>query len=73
MKTYLLRQQKKCRRATTGSLPQAGVLSRVTPRRNLEVQLPSEPYRYPRLHKAATTLAVMLEQRKRQNGGEKEQ
>jgi len=33
----------------TGSLAQAGVLSRVTPRRILEVRLPSEPYRYPRL------------------------
>ena len=33
----------------TGSLAQAGVLSRGTLRRNLEVHLPSEPYRYPRL------------------------
>ena len=39
---------KKDQRAT-GSLAQAGVLPRVTPRRILEVQLPSEPYRYPRL------------------------
>jgi len=33
----------------TGSLAQAGVLSRGTLRRVLEVRLPSEPYRYPRL------------------------
>jgi len=33
----------------TGSLAQAGVLPRVTLRRNLEVHHPSEPYRYPRL------------------------
>jgi len=31
-------------------------LSRVTPRRILEVYLPSEPYRYPRLPQAAKTL-----------------
>jgi len=41
---------------TTGSLAQAGVLSRVTPRRILEVRLPSEPYRYPRLPQAAKTI-----------------
>jgi len=33
----------------TGSLAQAGVLSRVTPRRIFGVFLPSAPYRYPRL------------------------
>ena len=43
----------------TGSLAQAGVLSRGTLRRNLEVQLPSEPYRYPRLPQAAKTLAAI--------------
>jgi len=40
----------------TGSLAQAGVLSRGTLRRILEAQLPSEPYRYPRLPQAAKTL-----------------
>jgi len=45
----------------TGSLAQAGVLPRVTLRRILEVQLPSEPYRYPRLPQAAKTLAEMPE------------
>jgi len=40
----------------TSSLAQAGVLSRGTPRRNLGVRLPSEPYRYPRLPQAAKTL-----------------
>ena len=39
----------KKRLQATGSLAQAGVLSRVTPRRNLEVLLPSKPYQYPRL------------------------
>jgi len=39
-------------------LAQAGVLSRGTLRRILEVCLPSEPYRYPRLPQAAKTLAV---------------
>jgi len=43
----------------TGSLAQAGVLSRGTPRRILGVHLPSAPYRYPRLPQAAKTLAVM--------------
>jgi len=33
----------KKRQPITGSLAQAGVLSRVTPRRNLEVRLPSKP------------------------------
>jgi len=41
-------KNKKSQRAT-GSLAQAGVLSRGTLRRNLEVRLPSEPYQYPRL------------------------
>jgi len=40
-------------------LAQAGVLSRGTLRRNLEVHLPSKPYRYPRLPQAAKTLAAM--------------
>jgi len=43
------------RQHLTGSLAQAGVLSRVTLRRNLGVRLPSEPYRYPRLPQAAKT------------------
>ena len=42
----------------TSSLAQAGVLSRGTPRRILEVYLPSEPYRYPRLPQAAKTLGA---------------
>ena len=42
----------------TGSLAQAGVLSRGTLRRILEVQLPSDPYRYPRLPQAAKTLSA---------------
>jgi len=42
----------------TGSLAQAGVLPRGTPRRNLGVLLPPEPYRYPRLPQAAKTLAA---------------
>jgi len=42
----------------TGSLAQAGVLPRGTLRRNLEVYLPSEPYRYPRLPQAAKTLCA---------------
>ena len=49
----------KCQRPT-GSLAQAGVLSRVTPRRILEVYLPSKPYRYPRLPQAAKTLAASV-------------
>jgi len=40
-------------------LAQAGVLPRGTPCRILEVRLPSEPYRYPRLPQAAKTLAAM--------------
>jgi len=43
----------------TGSLAQAGVLSRGTLRRILEVHLPSEPYRYPRLPQAAKTLCAI--------------
>jgi len=43
----------------TGSLAQAGALSRGTLRRILEVHLPSEPYRYPRLPQAAKTLQAM--------------
>ena len=45
----------------TGSLAQAGVLPRGTPRRILAVQLPSEPYRYPRLPQAAKTLGESLQ------------
>jgi len=50
----------KCQRLT-GSLAQAGVLSRVTLCRNLKVHLPSAPYRYPRLPQAAKTLRAMRE------------
>jgi len=46
---------------TTGSLAQAGVLSRGTLRRISEVRLPSEPYRYPRLPQAAKTLEAILQ------------
>jgi len=55
------------KRHITGSLAQAGVLSRVTLRRNLEVQLPSEPYRYPRLPQAAKTLSASGRQYKQDN------
>ena len=48
-------KKQKCQRLT-GSLAQAGVLSRGTPRRILGVHLPFEPYRYPRLPQAAKTL-----------------
>jgi len=41
-------------------LAQAGVLPRGTLRRILEVLLPSELYRYPRLRQAAKTLAAIL-------------
>jgi len=47
----------------TGSLAQAGVWSRGTPRRILEVLLPSEPYRYPRLPQAAASLSASGGQR----------
>ena len=47
----------------TGSLAQAGVLPRGTPRRILEVHLPSEPYQYPRLPQAAKTLSASGRQR----------
>jgi len=47
----------------TGSLAQAGVLPRVTLCRILEVHLPSEPYRYPRLPQAAKTLCASGGQR----------
>jgi len=40
----------------TGSLAQAEMLPRGTPRRILEVHLPSKPYRYPRLPQAVKTL-----------------
>ena len=39
-------------------MAQAGVLPRGTLRRNLEIRLPSEPYRYPRLPQAAATLCA---------------
>ena len=39
-------------------MAQAGVLSRGTPRRILEVRLPSKPYRCPRLPQAAKTLCA---------------
>ena len=61
----------------TGSLAQAGVLSRGTPRRILEVLLPSEPYRYPRLPQAAKTLTASggkrsaIGKRKRQSVADK--
>jgi len=51
--------QQKSRQQVTRGLAQAGVLSRGTLRRILEVQLPSAPYRYPRLPQAATTLCEM--------------
>jgi len=47
------------RQRLTGSLAQAGVLSRGTLRRILEVCLPSELYRYPRLPQAAKTMAAL--------------
>jgi len=43
------KEKMKKRQPITGSLAQAGVLPRVTSRKILEVFLPSEPYRYPRL------------------------
>ena len=58
MKEYKIDILKK-RQPITGSLAQAGVLPRGTPRRILEVLLPSEPYRYPRLPQAAKTLCAM--------------
>ena len=59
---YLLSASNPCQQAT-GSLVQAGVLSRVTLCRILKVHLPSEPYRYPRLPQAAKTLAASEGQR----------
>ena len=45
---------------SAGSLVQAGVLSRGTPRRILKVHLPSEPYRYLRLPQAAKMIIVFF-------------